>query len=425
MIYPFYTAVLGGLAVAYLPQALWRRAVHGVPLHLRERLGRGTPPLVGPTAWLHAVSVGEAIAAQALVEGLRRAHPELPLVITTVTDTGARVVRERYATVATHRFFPLDLPGPVGRTFRALDPAFLICMETELWPNVLRHATERGVPVMIANGRLSDRSFERYRIVQRLLRPVLDHVRVFAMQSQEDARRIMTLGAQAERVFVTGNLKHDALPDTAGIVDLWRRLLALRPDQRVWIAGSTHRGEDEAVLRAHHAARAACPGLVLVLAPRHPERVNEVVGLISGWGWPAVRRSELPRGSIGDAVIVLDTVGELAQLYAVADVVFVGGSLVPVGGHNMLEPALRRKPVLFGPHTENFREVAALLVESGGAIVVRNAGELTAEVGRLLADEALREKIGAAGLESAAARHGAARATLDLIERFLVPAGAS
>jgi len=347
VIHSFYTLVLGGLALAYLPDALWRRAAHGVPLHLKARLGYGARPLTGPTVWVHAVSVGESIAAQALLEGLRRAYPALPLVVTTVTDTGARVVRDRYGAVATHRFFPLDLPGAVRRAFSAIDPAFLVCMETELWPNVLRHAVRRRVPVMIANGRLSDRSFERYRLVRPLIKRVLDDVSVFAMQSPEDARRMIALGARAERVFVTGNIKHDALPDAAGIVDLWRRLLALRADQRVWIAGSTHRGEDEAVLSAHRAASAEHPGLVLVLAPRHPERVSETVSLVNARGWSTVKRSELPRGSIGDAVIVLDTVGELAQLYAVADVVFVGGSLVPAGGHNMLEPALRRKLVLF------------------------------------------------------------------------------
>jgi len=421
VIHAVYSLVLAGVTLGYLPVALWRRAAHGVPLHARARLGFGGPRVAGPAMWVHAVSVGEAIAAQALLDGLRRAYPALPLVVTTVTETGARVVRDRYAAVATHRFFPLDLPGAVGRTFRAIAPAFLVCMETELWPNVLRHARRRGVPVMIASGRLSDRSFGRYRLVKPLLRAMLDDVRVFAMQSQEDARRMIALGARPERVFVTGNVKHDALPDAAGIVDLWRRLLALRPDQRVWIAGSTHRGEDEAVLAAHRAARAEHPGLVLVLAPRHPERVAEVVDLVAARGFSAVRRSELPRGAIGDAVIVLDTVGELAQLYAVADVVFVGGSLVAAGGHNMLEPALRRKPVLFGPHTENFREIAALLVESGGGLVVRHGAELAAEVRRLLADSALRDKLGAAGLEAAAARHGAVRATLELVERFLAP----
>lgn len=466
MRYALYTATLAAALVGYLPAALWRRSAQGVPLHLRARLGFGTPRLGGPTAWVHAVSVGEAIAASALVKGLRGMYPELPVVMTTVTETGARIVRERFAGVATHRFFPIDLPGAAQRVIEAIDPAFLVCMETELWPNTLRAAARRKVPVMIANGRLSDRSFRRYRLVRSLLGPVLNDVRVFAMQSQEDARRIIALGAAPERVFVTGNVKNEPLPDPAGALELWGRLLGLRAGQQVWVAGSTHRGEEEAVLDAHEAVRAEFPDLVLVLAPRHPERVPEVLDLVAGRGWSAVRRSalrraraaspartegglpqvpgapsvartasrsasdikpaqislpEVPEAAPGPPIIVLDTVGELAQLYAVADVVFMGGSLVPAGGHNMLEPAIRRKPVLTGPHTMNFREAVALLVDSGGGIVVHTAAELAAELRRLLADPELRAKLGALACEAVASRHGAVQATLELVARFLRP----
>ncbi len=422
--YPVYTAVLATLLAGYLPTALWRRLARGVPLHLRARLGYDTTPNGnGPVAWVHAVSVGEAIAAAPLVEGLRRAYPDLPVVVTTVTDTGARVVRDRFAEAAAHRFFPVDLPGAARRVIGAINPAFLVCMETELWPNTLRVLAQRGVPVMVANGRLSDRSFRRYALVRPLLRTLLDDIRVFAMQSQEDARRIIALGAAAERVFVTGNVKNEPAPDPAGSVELWSRLLGLRPGQRVWIAGSTHRGEEEAVLTAHATARQSCPDLVLVIAPRHPERVPEVLALVTGRGWPVVRRSELPRQRPGDAVIVVDTVGELAPLYAVADVVFLGGSLVPLGGHNMLEPALRRKPVLFGPHTTNFRDAAALLTGAGGGIVVTDAEALTAQLTRLLQDDELRLRLGTQAYEAVASRQGAVQATLDLVAQFLRPRG--
>lgn len=295
-------------------------------------------------------------------------------------------------------------------------------METELWPNTLRALAVRGVPTMIANGRLSDRSFRRYRLVRSALRGVLDGITVFGMRSDEDARRIIALGAPPERVVVTGNLKNDAPPDPAGAADLWRRLLGLSPEQRVWIAGSTHRGEEEAVMTAHAAAVREHPRLTLVLAPRHPERVDEVVALVTSRGFRPLRRSELPGGRTTNAVIIVDTVGELAQMYAVADVVFVGGSLVARGGHNVLEPALRRKPVLIGPHTENFREAAALLTQSGGAIVVHDAAALTAELTRLLADPALAARCGDAGFASLVTQHGAVRETLDLVARFLVPA---
>jgi 3-deoxy-D-manno-octulosonic-acid transferase len=421
MTYALYTAALAAAVGGYAPVALTRRLAGGVPLNLRERLGRGHHDRPArPCGWIHAVSVGEAIAATPLVEALRRTWPALPLVVSTVTETGARVVRERFAGLAGHRYFPLDFPGVVRRAIASIEPAFFVCMETELWPNLLRALAARGVPTMIANGRLSDRSFARYRLVRRAMRRVLADVTVFSMQSDEDARRMIALGAPPERVVVAGNLKHEPLPDPAGVADLWRRLLGLFPGQPVWIAGSTHRGEDEAVLLAHRRATLERPGLVLVLAPRHPERVGEVVALATRSGFTAVRRSELSvraRGSV--PIIVLDTVGELAQLYSIADVVFVGGSLLPLGGHNMLEPALRGKPVLFGPHTSNFREAAALLTAGGGGRVVRDGEELSAELGRLLGDPAERDQLGAAAREAAASRHGAARVTLDLVARYL------
>jgi len=279
------------------------------------------------------------------------------------------------------------------------------------------------VPAMVANGRLSDRSFRRYRLVRGAMRRVLADVSVFGMQSDEDARRVIALGATPERVVVTGNVKHEALPDPAGAADLWRRLAGLAPRQMVWIAGSTHRGEEGAVLDAHVAARATRPDLALIIAPRHPERVGEVISLVTARGFTAVRRSELP-GAVPDratTVIVLDTVGELAQLYSIADVVFVGGSLVPFGGHNMLEPATRAKPVLFGPHTTNFREAAALVLEGGGARLVHDARELGDELIRFLSDPQLRASYGEAGHAAVAARHGAVGRTLDLIARYLHP----
>ena len=421
--YALYTVVLAAAVTGYAPVAVARRVVRGVPLHVRERLGlvRHAKP-ERPVGWIHAVSVGEAIAAAPLIEGLRRTWPALPLVVSTVTETGARVVRERFAGIAQHRYFPLDFPGAARRVIGSIGPAFFICMETELWPNVLRLLAARRIPTMIANGRLSDRSFSRYRMVRGPLRRVLDTVTVFAMQSDEDARRAIALGALPERVVVTGNLKHEPLPDPAGAADLWRRLLGLAPGQPVWIAGSTHRGEEEAVMTAHAAAVREHPRLTLVLAPRHPERVDEVIALVTSRGFRPVRRSALPGARTTNAVIVVDTVGELAQMYAVADVVFVGGSLVARGGHNILEPALRRKPVLTGPHTDNFREPAALLTTSGGAIVVHDATTLAVELTRLLADPALAARCGDAGFESLATQHGAVRETLDLVARFLVPA---
>jgi len=241
------------------------------------------------------------------------------------------------------------------------------------------------------------------------------------MQSEEDARRIVALGAPPERVVVTGNLKSDLVPEADAADTVWRERLGLRATDRLWIAGSTHRGEEEIVLDAFLRARARCPDLALLLAPRHPERAGEVEDLIRARGLAPARRSRLPEGLAPGAVVILDTVGELAALYALAEVVFVGGSLVPVGGHNVLEPAMRGKPVLYGPHTSNFREGARLLERSGGGLVVKDGLELERELSRLLEDGDLARHAGEAARSAFAGRQGAVSATLDLIARHLWP----
>jgi 3-deoxy-D-manno-octulosonic-acid transferase len=277
---------------------------------------------------------------------------------------------------------------------------------------------------MVANGRISDRSFRRYQLVRGLVARMLSRVSVFGMQSDEDARRIIALGAPPERVVVTGNLKAD-LPTRPPEHDaLWGRLLGGADGRLLLIAGSTHPGEEALVLDAYQSLYARFPNMRLLLAPRHPPRADEVERLVRDRGLSVVRRSMVPERPDPQAVIVLDTVGELADLYALADVVFVGGSLVPVGGHNMLEPAQRRKPVLFGPHTSNFKESAELLRSAGAAVIVDNAIDLAREAERLLGDADLRRVMGEAGLAAVAARQGALAGTLQLIERHLIGTGA-
>ncbi len=388
---------------------------------LRQRLGALSDGLPDePRCWIHAVSVGEAATAVPLVEAIARRWPTLGIVMTTVTPTGARIVADRLVGLAVHRYFPLDLPGPVRRAVDRIRPRFFIAMETELWPNLLRALFRRGVPSMIANGRISDRSFRRYRLVRFLTARMLAHVRLFAMQSEEDARRIIALGALPERVVVTGNIKNDQVPPENGGEALWQRLLGLEVGEPVWVAGSTHRGEERTVLDAYVRLRARFPALTLLLAPRHPERVPEVERLVRERGLEPVRRSELPKSQARGAVIILDTVGELAQVYRLATVVFVGGSLIPTGGHNMLEPAMLRKPVLFGPHTTNFRESAERLVRGGGALVVRDGSELEAELSTLLADGGRRDKMGEAAFQAMAGHRGAIRQTMELVERYMM-----
>jgi 3-deoxy-D-manno-octulosonic-acid transferase len=423
MIHAVYSAALAVGLLGYVPVVLARRLTsRGHPTHLRERLGAAAGPLPpAPRCWIHAVSVGESVTAIPLVQGIRRRWPELGIVLSTVTPTGARVVADHLGQQVTHWYFPLDLPGPVQLALRRIEPRFFIGMETELWPNFFRALSRRSIPRMIANGRISDRSFRRYRRVACLMRRLLREISIIAMQSEEDARRIIALGAPPERVVVTGSLKADQEPEDPGARELWARLLSVAPDERVWVAGSTHRGEEEVVAAVFQRLATTLPRLVLLLAPRHPERVAEVERLLGARGLRTVRRSQLPGDRREREVILLDSVGELAQCYRVAEVVFVGGSLVPVGGHNMLEPALRRKPVLFGPHTANFRESAERLRVAGGALVVHDAQALEEAVGRLLADRGLAITMGEAAFEAVAGQQGALNATLDLVERYLYP----
>ncbi|MCI0548151.1 MAG: 3-deoxy-D-manno-octulosonic acid transferase [Candidatus Rokubacteria bacterium] len=426
MILALYSVLLAAGLVAYRPVLFLRRTrarARGAPMPvaLRDRGGDLAPDLPSePRCWVHAVSVGEALAAVPLVEGIRARWPALAVVVTTVTPTGAAIVRERLGAGAAHRYFPIDLPRPVARALDAVRPRFFIAMETELWPNFLRALARRRIPAMIANGRISDRSFRRYRWIRFLMARVLADIAVFAMQSAEDARRIIALGAPPERVRVTGSLKSDLLPEAADARPRWTARLGLEPDDLLLVAGSTHRGEEEAVLDAFQRLRASFETLRLVLAPRHLERLPEVEALVAGRRLGAARRSRLDVGGPPAPVVLLDTIGELAEIYGVAALAFVGGSLVPVGGHNVLEPALRRKPVLFGPHVENFRESASLLLSAGAAIMVHDALELERALEPLLKSPARRAEMGDAGRRAVESRQGAVKETLGLVAEFLV-----
>jgi 3-deoxy-D-manno-octulosonic-acid transferase len=359
------------------------------------------------------------MAAVPLVQALRIRWPAADVVVSTVTATGDRVARARLPDAAATFTFPLDFPGAVRRAVRRVGPAAFIALETELWPNFLRALRRAGTPAVLANGRISDRSYRRYRLVRGLFRRVLDDVALFCMQSEEDARRIISLGARPERVIVTGNLKMETPAGQAGSAEIWRRLLHLG-QAPVVVAGSTHRGEEAVVLDAFRAVRQGGDGLRLVLAPRHPERLDEVEGLVRSHDLAVVRRSRVTPVGAPD-VILIDTMGELASLYAVADVIFVGGSLVPIGGHNVVEPALHAKAVVFGPHMTNFREAAALLLRADAAIQVRSGPELAATFARLLADAPAREALGQAAWTAVRAHQGACVRTIAALERVLTP----
>jgi 3-deoxy-D-manno-octulosonic-acid transferase len=389
--------------------------------NVRERLGflpadfprnrAGVPQAI----WVHAVSVGEALAALPLARRMKEQFPGRPLYVSTTTATGQQLVRERMDFADGVFYFPLDWVGPVRRALRAVNPALVVVLETEIWPNFLRECRRGGVPVLFVNGRISDRSYGRYRLANALtggfLQRVLQDGEEFLVQSEEDARRLRSLGAPAERVVAAGNLKYDLAPPRDSPFVAWLEEQASKLNRRpVLVAGSVVEGEERAVLEAFAAVRHRQPSALLVLAPRKPERFDGAERLASTAGWNTVRRSRASLDKLlpEDAeVVLLDTLGELAGLYRLADLVFVGGSLVPVGGHNILEAAAYGKPPVFGPHMQNFREMAARFLAASAALQVQNGEELGKAWLRLLENAALRESMGRAASQIVDENRGA------------------
>ena len=392
-----------------------------------ERFGFG-PPLASAPIWVHAVSVGEVQAAAALVLALRHHYPRIPVLVTTFTPTGAARARALFSGAAEVRFLPFDLPGSVRRFLERARPRLAVIVETELWPNLYRQCRLRRVPLVIASARLSRRSTDRYRRLGALFKETVAGAIVVAAQGEADAERFRALGAPAERTHVTGNLKFDfTLPP-----DIAERGKALReqfaPRRMAWVAGSTHGGvEEEAVLAAHRRIGAVHSGALLVLAPRHPNRFGEVASWLERQGVAFTRRSQLSAAAVmsGEpSVLLLDTLGELLYFYAAADVAFVGGSLAPIGGHNLLEPAALGLPVLTGPHNSNGEDVARLLLECGAAEIVRDGAELGSRVADLLSNQGMRMEMGARGRAAVDRNRGALEKLLTLIESLLGEGGA-
>src|SRR2546427_4882725 len=352
--------------------------------------------------WIHAVSVGEALMARALAADLKARYPRLRLFLSTTTIAGQQVARRSLQHVDAVFYFPFDWAFIVRRTVSLVKPRVFIMMETEIWPNLLRVCRKRGVKSVVINGRISSRSYPRYRLIRPFFRRVLADVDRFCMQSEESARRLIDLGADPSRVSVTGSLKFDSLelPTPASHGKPRERVLRffrISPHRTVIVAGSTFRGEEAAVLRAFARVKSTMPGALAVLAPRQPERFGEVERLARDAGFATTRRSELPIDSEPRAdVVVLDSIGELAQVYQLATGVFVGGSLVDHGGHNILEPAIFGKPILFGPHMQNFKEIADAVLSNDAAIQVQADRELDTALVALVTDPVRRARLGAA-----------------------------
>ncbi|TCV92152.1 3-deoxy-D-manno-octulosonic-acid transferase [Luteibacter rhizovicinus] len=388
-------------------------------LRWRERFGTFSTPRLNGCLWVHAVSVGEVNAAEPLVKALMVAYPQAPMLVTTVTPTGSERVRQLFGDSVYSVYLPYDLPFAVRRFLRSVRPRLAIIVETEIWPNLYFACRRHGIPLLIANARLSERSLRGYARMRSLVRKALRCVSHIAAQSRTDAARYRLLGAEPSQLTVCGNLKFDmpvpcdALADGTTMRATWG---AGRP---VWIAASTHEGEELAVLQAHLEVLRRIPDALLLIAPRHPERFRAVEASIRSLGFQTGTRSGDGVPSLHTQCFVIDAMGELLRFFAASDVAFVGGSLVPIGGHNVLEPAALGKPVLVGPNTFNFEEITQALLDAGGGERVATPESLGEDVLRLLRDEVRRKSMGEAARKVFDSERGSVERVMKLVDNLL------
>jgi 3-deoxy-D-manno-octulosonic-acid transferase len=418
-----YTALFY-LGLPLVAIRLWLRA-RKAPAYARrvgERFSWGLPAMQPGGIWVHAVSVGESIAAAPMIRALLARYPQLPITVTCMTPTGSERIQALFANEPRiqHCYLPYDLPCAAARFLERVRPKLAVIMETELWPNHIHQCAKRGIPVALANGRLSERSARGYGRFAKLTAPMLAQMSLFAVQTEAEAERFRQLGARPQTVEVTGSIKFDLSIDPQLLVRASELRQQWQAGERpVWIAASTHEGEDAVVLDAHRQLLASHPDALLILVPRHPERFNSVFELCRQQGFATIRRSSAEPVTAGTSVLLGDTMGELLFLYALADSAFVGGSLVPNGGHNLLEPAALAKPVLSGPHLFNFLEIAAMLREAGALQEVDDAHGLAVAVQRLFELPRDAQKMADAGLQVMRSNQGALQRLLDGLDRLL------
>lgn len=415
-----YSALLALVLVLGSPYWLYQVLRHGKYRNgLSERLGL-VPTRMGtisqPCMWVHAVSVGEVLAVSELVKNLRAQFPRHRVLVSTTTDTGQRLARQRFGEENVF-YFPLDFAFAVRRWLRALRPQLIVIAETEFWPNFLRNAQTFGVKVAIANARISDRSLPGYLRWKRLIQPILRIPSLFLAQTDRDAQRLRDIGAPAERVLTSGNLKYDVPPPPAPpiVEELRRSLAGARP---VLVCGSTVEGEENLLLGAFTNILASHAGAVMLLAPRHPQRFAEVERLLRELKLPFWLRSKYSGGPLRGGVLLVDTIGELAALYSLADVAFVGGSLVPKGGHNIIEPAQHGVPIVVGNHTENFRDIVELF-QSRDAVRVVGPAELPLVLIHLIQRDEERQALGRRAAETLQLQRGATTRTVEMLKHLM------
>ncbi|MBN1958121.1 MAG: 3-deoxy-D-manno-octulosonic acid transferase [Desulfuromonadales bacterium] len=430
MVTLLYNLLLVCSALFLLPYYLFRGLKYGKSRRgIRERLGYYFPEFMTaiqqqPVIWIHAVSVGETRAAAPLIRQIRGTYPDYKILLSNVTETGHAIALDN-RDIDFCIFFPFDFSWAVKKALTLIQPEIIIIVETEIWPNFTRLSHQLNIPLLLVNGRISDRSYPRYRRIRFIFKPLLESFAAFCMQSQADAERIIALGADSQRVENTGNLKFDHDLETVSQDDVERlKALFKIPDPGVvMVAGSTHEGEEKQLLSVYQGIlQEVDRDLVLVLIPRHPERKRDIEHLLKDAGLPYAVRSALKEDDpflVSGGVLLVDTLGEVLNFYRIADLVFVGGSLVPIGGHNLLEASLLAKPVLFGPHVHNFKEISAKLIRAGAGIKVQNQRELLRQSIQMVNDPARCRAMGEAGRSLIAENAGATQRTMRHIARVL------
>ncbi|MEE8348027.1 MAG: 3-deoxy-D-manno-octulosonic acid transferase [Acidobacteriota bacterium] len=422
----FYSIAYTLVAILYLPVFLYRVVLQDKSLvNLWKRFAPPgtvvTPTPQGSILWIHAVSVGEVKAAAPLVRAL--AADSRKMFISTTTDTGQSLARSLFANQAQVFFFPLDWQWLCRLHLRRINPSAVLLMETEIWPGFIAAASRLEIPVVLINGRISDRSFRQYRRIRGFLAPLLQTMSHFCMQTRQDKERILKLGAPPERVNQMGNLKYDyqliEIPEKTERVTRIEKLLKPTPDHLLWVCGSTRDGEEEILLEVFESLSQEFPALRMLLAPRHPHRAEGISRLVRSLPFNFIRSSQLDAPiAAPPEVLILDSIGELAYLYQLADVVFVGGSLVNTGGHNIIEAAYFAKPILFGPHMENFREVSSTFLQSYAALQVQSKEDLKAKVHDLLRDASSRRWLGRNARNVIRNNQGAVERTAQIVQQY-------
>ncbi|MBS3905808.1 MAG: 3-deoxy-D-manno-octulosonic acid transferase [Syntrophaceae bacterium] len=425
MIHFLYNIILTCFLIVHIPYLFIQVLLRKQPTRLlKERLG-GFPDLsLEHPVWIHAASVGEVLCSMPLLKRIKKEVPDCEIVLTTMTSTGNETAKKIIPEADRILFFPMDHPSTIQRALRKISPRLLLIAETELWPNLLRSCGRKQIPVVLFNGRISEKSFRGYLLLKSFFKRCLKDISFFLMQTEGDRSRITEIGAPPDRAEVMGNIKFDQVfpsINPEATVEM-SGSLGLQGNETILIAGSTHQGEEEIFISLFKGLRKADPHLILILAPRHLDRLEEVEKILRNEGLSWKRKSSLTGQGLDkvSGVILLDTMGELMRLYSLGTIVFIGGSLVPVGGHNPLEPLFFKKCVLFGPHMFNFLEISRRLIAEGGAIPVNDREELSSQLKRLLSNEKARNEVGENGYRFLMKHRGATERIFEKIKPFLV-----